>query len=45
LGDPPLAPTVSQHHLDAIYEEAVRAATALATANGLLAEGVTDEEA
>jgi hypothetical protein len=29
---------VSQHHLDAVYEEAVRAATALAAANGLVAE-------
>jgi hypothetical protein len=38
LGDPPLAPAVSQHHLDAVYEEAVRAATALAAANGLVAE-------
>jgi hypothetical protein len=37
LGDPPLAPAVSQHHLDAVYEEAVRAATALAAANGLVA--------
>ena len=45
LGDPPLAPAVRQHHLEAVYEEAVRAATALAAANGLVAEGVTDEEA
>lgn len=37
LGDPPLAPAVSQHHLDAVYEEAVRAAIALAAANGLVA--------
>jgi hypothetical protein len=28
---------VSQHHLDAVYEEAVRAAIALAAANGLVA--------
>jgi hypothetical protein len=32
-----LAPAVSQHHLDAVYEEAVRAAIALAAANGLVA--------
>jgi hypothetical protein len=37
LGDPPLAPAVTQHHLDAVYEEAVKAATALAAANGLVA--------
>jgi hypothetical protein len=39
LGDPPLAanPALSQHHLGLVYEEAVRAATALAAANGLLA--------
>ena len=43
LGNPPLAPAVSQHHLDAVYEEAVRAATALAAANGLVTEGVTSE--
>jgi hypothetical protein len=38
LGDPPLAlsPAIAQHHLSAVYEEAVRAATALAAANGLL---------
>ena len=42
LGDPPLAPAVSQHHLDAVYEEAVRAATALAAANGLVAEGAME---
>jgi hypothetical protein len=38
LGDPPLAPAVTQHHLDAVYEEAVKAATALAAANGLVGE-------
>jgi hypothetical protein len=37
LGEPPLAPAVALHHLDAVYEEAVRAATALAAANGLVA--------
>jgi hypothetical protein len=37
LGDPPLpASTAAQHHLAAVYEEAVRAAVALAGANGLL---------
>jgi hypothetical protein len=40
LGPPPLAvdPAVAERHLTAVYEEAVRAATALAAANGLLAE-------
>jgi hypothetical protein len=40
LGPPPLAvdPTVAERHLTAVYEEAVRAATALAAANGLLSE-------
>ena len=39
LGAPPLAmdPGVAARHLTAVYEEAVRAATALAAANGLLA--------
>ena len=39
LGDPPLAsnPAAVEHHLAVVYEEAVRAATALAAANGLLA--------
>jgi hypothetical protein len=37
-----LAPAVSQHHLDAVYEEAVRAAIALAAANGLVAADVAD---
>ena len=38
LGNPPLAvsPATARRHLDAVYEEAVRAATALAAANGLL---------
>ncbi len=38
LGPPPLAvdPAVAERHLTAVYEEAVRAATALAAANGLL---------
>ncbi len=44
LGDPPLAPAVSQHHLDAVYEEAVRAAVALAAANGLVAADADVEE-
>jgi len=39
LGDLPLAPdTAAEHHLAAVYEEAVRTATALAAANGLLDE-------
>lgn len=40
LGDPPLPPnpTAAQNHLAAVYEEAVRAATALLAANGLLAD-------
>jgi hypothetical protein len=44
LGPAPLAldPAVVDRHLTAVYEEAVRAATALAAANGLLA---TDDEA
>jgi hypothetical protein len=39
LGPPPLAmdPGVAIRHLTAVYEEAVRAATALAAANGVLA--------
>ena len=36
LGEPPLAPILNQQHLEAVYEEAVRAATALAAANGLV---------
>jgi hypothetical protein len=44
LGGPPLAidSNVALRHLTAVYEEAVRAATALAAANGLLA--LDDEE-
>jgi hypothetical protein len=40
LGDPPLGANrpAAQHHLAMVYEEAVRAATALAAANGLLAD-------
>ena len=40
LGAPPLAvePAAAERHLTAVYEEAVRAATALAAVNGLLAE-------
>ena len=37
LGDPPLTEdTAAEHHLAAVYEEAVRTATALAAVNGLL---------
>lgn len=45
LGSPPLAfdPNVSLRHLSAVYEEAVRAATALAAANGLLADPEQDD--
>jgi hypothetical protein len=40
LGDPPLTPeTAAQQALAVVYEEAVRAATALAAVNGLLADG------
>ena len=44
LGDPPLGPNpeAGQALLGAVYEEAVRAATALAAASGLLA-GLADE--
>ena len=40
LGAPPLAidANVALGHLTAVYEEAVKAATALAAANGLLAD-------
>jgi hypothetical protein len=39
LGSPPLTQdTAAQHHLAVVYEEAVRTATALAAANGLLAD-------
>ena len=39
LGPPPLAvdAAVAERHLTAVYEEAVRTATALAAASGLLA--------
>ncbi|HET6964905.1 MAG TPA: hypothetical protein VFH58_09045 [Acidimicrobiales bacterium] len=45
LGAPPLAvdSNLALRHLTAVYEEAVRAATALAAANGLLA-GADDED-
>ena len=38
LGEPPLGPNTAaaQHHLAVVYDEAVRAAIALAAANGLL---------
>ena len=41
LGDPPLSSNAAaaQHHLSVVYEEAVKAATALAAANGLLDTG------
>ncbi len=44
LGGPPLAidSNMALRHLTAVYEEAVKAATALAAANGLLAS--PDEE-
>lgn len=38
LGDPPLATPHAAEHLAVVYEEAVRAATALAAANDLLAD-------
>jgi hypothetical protein len=45
LGPAPLAvdPAVVERHLTAVYEEAVRAATALAAANGLLAQDEEEE--
>jgi hypothetical protein len=45
LGPPPLAldSSVVERHLTAVYEEAVRAATALAAANGLLADSDAEE--
>ncbi len=45
LGAPPLAfdPNVAMRHLTAVYEEAVRAGTALAAANGLLADPAEDD--
>ena len=44
LGDPPLGPNpaAAAHHLAVIYEEAVRAGTALAAASGLLDDDVMD---
>lgn len=44
LGYPPLAVegAVAQRHLVAVYEEAVKAATALAAAGGLLAQPTED---
>ena len=46
LGDPPLSakPGEAQHHLSVVYEEAVKAATALAAANGLLDTGMPAED-
>ena len=46
LGSPPLAldAAVVERHLTAVYEEAVRAATALAAATGLLADDSSDSE-
>ncbi|MGH9037939.1 MAG: hypothetical protein ACRD0O_19450 [Acidimicrobiia bacterium] len=46
LGDPPLGPNpaAAAHHLAVIYEEAVRAGTALAAASGLLDEQDEDLE-
>lgn len=45
LGPPPLSvdSAVAERHLKAVYEEAVRAATALAAANGLLDTTAADE--
>lgn len=45
LGAPPLAidSTQAVRHLTAVYEEAVRAATALAAANGVLADPDQDD--
>ena len=45
LGPPPLAvdAVVAERHLAAVYEEAVRAATALAAANGLLDTALDDD--
>ncbi|MDA8046325.1 MAG: hypothetical protein M0Z30_13975 [Actinomycetota bacterium] len=45
LGAPPLAIDSNQalRHMSAVYEEAVRAATALAAANGLLAAADEDD--
>ena len=47
LGDPPLSinAAAAQHHLSVVYEEAVKAATALAAANGLLDTGAGADDA
>lgn len=47
LGDPPLGPNpaAAQRHLAVVYEEAVRTATALAAANGLLEDQDAPPEA
>jgi hypothetical protein len=37
-------PAVAERHLAAVYEEAVRAATALAAANGLLDTTAADDD-
>ncbi|HEY3139894.1 MAG TPA: hypothetical protein VGJ86_02130 [Acidimicrobiales bacterium] len=43
LGEPPLTPdTAAPHHFAVVYEEAVRTATALAAANGLLRDDESD---
>ena len=46
LGDPPLSSNAAaaQHHLSVVYEEAVKAATALAAANGLLDTGADGDD-
>jgi hypothetical protein len=46
LGAPPFAidASVAERHLTAVYEEAVKAATALAAANGLLAPDEDDPD-
>lgn len=46
LGPPPfpVRPGLAEAHLVAVYEEAVRAATALAAANGLLPTSTEDPE-
>lgn len=45
LGSPPfpVRPGLAEAHLDAVYEEAVRAATALAAANGLLPTSTSED--
>lgn len=46
LGDPPLSANAAaaQHHLSVVYEEAVKTATALAAANGLLDLGAGPDD-